>query len=61
MSQFPKRSKGGFWKMTPDKLDVHPPKTTVLKRIGDGGLSAWGGGSLTARWGLPLACPLPSL
>lgn len=29
--------------MTSDRLDVHPPKTTVLKRIGDGGLSAWGG------------------
>lgn len=29
--------------MTPNKLDVYPQKTTVLKRIGDGGLSAWGG------------------
>lgn len=29
--------------MTPDKLDVHPQKMTVLKRIGDGSLSAWGG------------------
>lgn len=28
--------------MTPDKLDIHPQKTTVLKRIGDGGLSTWG-------------------
>lgn len=46
--------------MTPDKLDVHPQKMTVLKRIGDGGLSAWGG-SLTARWGLPLTHALPSL
>lgn len=42
--------------MTPGKLDVHPPKTTVLKRIGDGGLSAWGGvsyGEMGAAFSLP--------
>ncbi|XP_014644755.1 PREDICTED: galactokinase-like [Ceratotherium simum simum] len=27
------KSKGGFWKMTPDKLDVHPQQITVLRRI----------------------------
>lgn len=31
-SQFPKRSKGRFWKMMPDKLDVYPQRTTVVKK-----------------------------